>query len=86
MSTFYLQGLVLNLQSLTYLGMHTYFFKDRVTEGGRDRVRSSIYWFTPQMVAIAGAAPIQSQELLPGLPRGYRDPRTWANFYYFPRL
>ena len=47
----------------------------------------SIHWFTPQLAATAGAALIRSQgqELLPGLPRRCRSPRTWAIFYYFPR-
>ncbi|XP_051710039.1 homer protein homolog 1 isoform X3 [Oryctolagus cuniculus] len=42
----------------------------RVTERQRqrERERSSIRWFTPQLAATAGAMPIQSEELLPGLP------------------
>ncbi|XP_062068493.1 homer protein homolog 1 isoform X3 [Lepus europaeus] len=45
-------------------------FAHRVTERQRqrERERSSIRWFTPQLAATAGAMPIQSEELLPGLP------------------
>ena len=54
-------------------------------EEERQRGRSSVQWFTPQVAATAGAEPIQSQELLPGLPRRYSVPRLWAILGCFPR-
>ena len=64
-----------------------YFFKDLFLlsfhlKGGyterRQRGRSSIRCFTPQVSATVDAMPIRSQEPLLGLPRGCRVPKLWA--------
>ena len=54
-------------------------------EEERQRGRSSVQWFTPQVTTMADAAPIQSQEFPLGLPHGCRVPRFWTILNCFPR-
>ena len=76
-----------------FLSFLSFFWKDLFLlffhwKGGyteqRQRGRSSVRWFTPQVSAMADAMPIQSQEPLPGLPRGCRVPKLWAVLDCFP--
>ena len=44
-----------------FIKIYFIYLKDRVTERGRDRERSSICWFTPQMATKAGGELLQSR-------------------------
>ena len=50
------------------------------SERQRQRERSSLHWFTPQMATMAGAVPMQSQEQGASLwsPIWVQGPSTWA--------
>lgn len=60
------------------------FQRQSSTERRRQRQRSSIHCFTPQMSALAGARPFWSQDLL-HFPHWYRGPKTWAIFLCLPK-
>ena len=62
-----------------FIGKQIYREKERQKE------RSSVCWFTLQVVTTAGTELTRSQELLPGLPRGRKVPKLWAVLDCFPR-
>lgn len=55
-----------------------YLFKSQSYRQG-DMQRSSIHWFTPQMIANTRVRPEQSQKLHSGLPRKWEGPNSWSH-------
>ena len=61
-----------------------FLLERRIYTEERQRGRSSVRWFTPQVSTMADTMLIRSQEPLPGLPRGCRVPKLWAILNCFP--
>ena len=76
------------LKLLFFLKIYFYYLfllERRIYREERQRGRSSVRWFTPQVSATSNAMPIWSQEPLLGLPCGCRVPKLWAVLCCFPR-